>query len=65
MSVGMSNVETLQTVVGMNPWVVHRNQKVFGEDVDEFKPERWLGEDVGDLRRLATAIPSTRFLMSN
>jgi cytochrome P450 len=32
------------TIVGVNPWVVHRNEEVFGEDVEGFKPERWLRE---------------------
>ncbi|KAJ5603228.1 hypothetical protein N7537_006184 [Penicillium hordei] len=31
------------TVVGMNAWVVHRDQDVFGADADIFRPERWLG----------------------
>ncbi|CAI7653533.1 unnamed protein product [Penicillium discolor] len=31
------------TVVGMNAWVVHRDQNVFGTDADIFRPERWLG----------------------
>ncbi|KAI0004697.1 cytochrome P450 [Xylariaceae sp. FL0662B] len=30
------------TIVGVNQWVVTRNKEVFGEDVDTFRPERWL-----------------------
>ncbi|KAI1611809.1 cytochrome P450 oxidoreductase [Exophiala viscosa] len=30
------------TVVGINSWVAHRNASVFGEDVESFRPERWL-----------------------
>ena len=30
------------TVVGVNAWVLHRNQQVFGPDVETFRPERWL-----------------------
>jgi cytochrome P450 len=56
----MSDSKVQQTVVGINPWVLHRNQDVFGEDVDEFKPERWLGDDVANLRMLITSIPSMR-----
>ncbi|KAH8742675.1 cytochrome P450 [Diaporthe sp. PMI_573] len=33
------------TIVGMNPAVIHRNQQVFGEDADFFRPERWLGDE--------------------
>ena len=29
-------------VVGVNAWVVHRNKDVFGEDVEQYRPERWL-----------------------
>ncbi|RJE19637.1 Cytochrome P450 [Aspergillus sclerotialis] len=29
------------TIVGANPWIIHRHS-VFGEDVDSFIPERWL-----------------------
>jgi len=39
------------TVIGANPWVVHRDRSVYGEDVDAFRPERWLKEDTGDMHR--------------
>ncbi|KAH7021342.1 cytochrome P450 [Microdochium trichocladiopsis] len=33
------------TIVAVSLWVVHRDRSVFGEDADEFKPERWLESD--------------------
>ena len=33
------------TIVGMNPWVINRNEKYFGKETDEFVPERWLRQD--------------------
>ena len=30
------------TVVGINPWVVARDNEVYGKDSEEFRPERWL-----------------------
>ena len=32
------------TVVGVSAWVMHRNANIFGEDVDDFRPERWFGD---------------------
>lgn len=29
-------------VVGMNPWVINKNEAVFGANPDDFIPERWL-----------------------
>ncbi|KAG5752040.1 hypothetical protein H9Q70_005327 [Fusarium xylarioides] len=28
--------------VGLNPYIIGRNEEVWGEDADEFRPERWL-----------------------
>ena len=33
------------TIVGANSWVIHRNREVFGEDVEVYRPERWLIDD--------------------
>lgn len=32
------------TVVGINPWVSHRDKTVFGEDAEAWNPNRWLVE---------------------
>lgn len=29
-------------IVGMDPWVINRNEEIFGPETDSFKPERWL-----------------------
>lgn len=39
------------TTVDTNPYVVHRNKDIFGEDADVYNPDRWLGED-DEQRRL-------------
>ncbi|ETI27659.1 hypothetical protein G647_00108 [Cladophialophora carrionii CBS 160.54] len=31
-----------KTEVGVNTWVAHANQNMFGADAEEFRPERWL-----------------------
>ncbi|KIW12773.1 hypothetical protein PV08_07960 [Exophiala spinifera] len=33
------------TRIGMNPYVIHRNRDIFGEDAEYFRPERWLERD--------------------
>ncbi|KAF4340768.1 cytochrome P450 monooxygenase [Fusarium beomiforme] len=36
------------TGVGMNPYIIGRNQEVWGKDANEFRPERWLKGDDED-----------------
>ncbi|KAI0156379.1 cytochrome P450 [Xylariaceae sp. FL1272] len=38
------------TIVGISSWVLHRDKAVFGEDADDFNPERWL---INDTEKLA------------
>ncbi|KAH7627853.1 cytochrome P450 [Sordaria sp. MPI-SDFR-AT-0083] len=33
------------TIVGCNSWVIHRSREVFGENVEEYRPERWFVDD--------------------
>ncbi len=33
------------TIVGCSAWVIHQNKKVFGDDSDVFRPERWLVDE--------------------
>lgn len=29
-------------MLGVNPWVIHSDENIWGKDVHEFRPERWL-----------------------
>ncbi|OHE90885.1 benzoate 4-monooxygenase cytochrome P450 [Colletotrichum orchidophilum] len=33
------------TKVAVNGWVLHRDKRTFGEDADDYRPERWLVDD--------------------
>ncbi|KAK2049719.1 cytochrome P450 [Colletotrichum somersetense] len=36
------------SLVGMNPYILGRNRSVYGEDADEYRPERWLRQEHED-----------------
>ncbi|KAI8963195.1 cytochrome P450 [Daldinia sp. FL1419] len=33
------------TIVGCSAWIIHRRPEIWGEDVDTFRPERWLVDE--------------------
>jgi cytochrome P450 len=36
------------TIVGCSAWVIHRRPEIFGEDVNAYRPERWLVDESKD-----------------
>ncbi|OTB02816.1 hypothetical protein M426DRAFT_322406 [Hypoxylon sp. CI-4A] len=32
------------SIVGVNTWIEHRNPHIFGQDANDFRPERWLSD---------------------
>lgn len=42
------------TTIGVNAWVMNRNEDIFGADVEEFRSERWIEsppEKIKDMHR--------------
>jgi len=39
-------------IVGCNAWVLHRRAEIFGDDVDAFRPERWLEASPAQLKEM-------------
>ncbi|RDW84948.1 hypothetical protein BP6252_02538 [Coleophoma cylindrospora] len=42
------------TIVGINPWVISRDKSLYGQDADEWRPERWLEYGAEKLKALET-----------
>lgn len=40
------------TVVGINPWVMQRDIRIFGEDAEQWRPGRWLVENDEMVKRM-------------
>ncbi|GAB7337947.1 hypothetical protein MBLNU457_4327t1 [Dothideomycetes sp. NU457] len=40
------------TVVGVNAWALHRREEIFGDDVETFRPERWIAASADDKARV-------------
>lgn len=52
--------------VAANGWVLHRDKEVFGEDAEEFRPERWVeSEEAGRrMERCMFQVSSSSFSVS-
>ncbi|ROV94565.1 hypothetical protein VMCG_08146 [Cytospora schulzeri] len=35
------------SIVGLNPYILCRNKDVYGQDAEDFRPERWLRDEAG------------------
>jgi cytochrome P450 len=33
------------TIIGASPWIIHRDESIFGAEADEFNPDRWLRKE--------------------
>ena len=40
------------TIVGVSAWVVHRRPEIYGDNVDAYRPERWLEADKERLKEM-------------
>lgn len=52
----------LQTILSVNPWVIHRNPEIFGEDCDSFNPDRWLQTETAQMNAFLIHV-CIRFLL--
>lgn len=40
------------TIVGCSAWIIHRRREIYGEDVDFYRPERWLDAGKEQLKEM-------------
>lgn len=55
---GMQTFLPPGTVVGINPWVFHRNKHVFGDDAESWNPNRWLSKEEMETKHMDHSILS-------
>ena len=60
----MGNLFKGGTVVGMSPYVVNRHRETFGEDAEEWRPERWLGLSEEEHRRMEQSVLTVSLSMT-
>lgn len=42
------------TTVGCNAYTIHRDKNLYGQDADEFRPERWIEGNPEQIRKMET-----------
>ncbi|ORY43451.1 cytochrome P450 [Rhizoclosmatium globosum] len=45
------------TTISLSPYVVHRMKEYWGDDAEEFKPQRWMGKEEGAVAEMGSFIP--------
>jgi cytochrome P450 len=40
------------TIIGVNPWIMHRDPSIFGEDAEVWNPSRWIDTDAERVKRM-------------
>lgn len=48
------------TRVALNGWVLHRDQQIFGQDADVYRPERWIEGDAKTMDRYMFQVSGPR-----
>ena len=49
------------TEIALSGWVLHRDKETFGQDADEYRPERWLQANAKDMHRHMYQVSEDRF----
>ncbi|MCJ1314433.1 hypothetical protein MMC25_008115 [Agyrium rufum] len=45
-----------RTEIGANPYIINRDTSIFGNDANEFRPERWLKADADQVKSMNKAL---------
>ncbi|KAK1771867.1 cytochrome P450-like protein [Phialemonium atrogriseum] len=53
------------TIVGCSAWVIHKDKRVFGEDVEAYRPERWLPDEAKSATEAGRAAEEQRIKEMN
>lgn len=52
----------IQSRVGVNPFVLHFDKSVFGEDAEEFNPDRWVRPEAKEMNSCMFQVGISRSL---
>lgn len=47
------------TILSISPWVIHHSKDIWGDDAEEFNPDRWLQQGSSDLNKYLIPVSDT------
>jgi cytochrome P450 len=50
------------TEVGVNAWLIHYNKEIYSDDVESFRPERWLDSDPERIKLMDRMLMTVRIV---